>query len=64
MNGQWHLDGFPAPYDSLAALSGAIGAKTENAWTGWRYRDQEGGEHFIDDLRAPGSVRRRPEEKE
>ena len=43
---------------SLNQMSSHIGAPTENAWTGWNYKD---GERIrpIADLRDPSKVRRR-----
>jgi hypothetical protein len=58
-NGRWDLEGHVTPYESLAALSAAVGAKTENAWTGWRYMDEKGQAHFVDELRNPSTVKPR-----
>jgi hypothetical protein len=55
--GIWRLqDGRTAP--SLNALSAVVGAPTENAWTGWRYKDGKDVK-LIDKLRNPKKVGRR-----
>jgi len=58
-SGRWYLDGKSRPYSSLAALSEEIGAKTENAWFGWRYEDEDGKVYFISNLRDPKLIRER-----
>jgi hypothetical protein len=58
VNGKWQLDGGDS-YDSINALSRAIGAETESAWHGWRYKKQDGTEPLINDLRKPELIRRR-----
>jgi hypothetical protein len=62
-NGRWDLEGHLTPFESLAALSAFIGAKTENAWMGWRFIDEAGEAHFVDDLRNPDAVKQRKKEK-
>ncbi len=44
--GKWRLMGHPEPFGSLAAMSDHIGAKTENAWMGWRYTRPDGTSHL------------------
>jgi hypothetical protein len=58
-DGQWSLSGHLTPYDSVAALSAAIGAPTENAWFGWRYDGKDGKPQFINELRSPDVIKRR-----
>lgn len=56
--GHWHLDGSSEPIRSLNILSAAIGAKTENAWTGWRF-ERDGEIDLIDALRDRKSIHHR-----
>jgi hypothetical protein len=58
-NGRWDLEGHMVAFDSLNALSAAVGAKTENAWFGWRYIGEDGLAHFVDELRQPKGVKPR-----
>jgi hypothetical protein len=60
--GNWHLDGSPKPIRSLNVLSAAIGAKTENAWTGWRF-ERQGRIEFINALRDRDSIHRRSSQR-
>lgn len=63
-NGKWDLEGHAKPYDSLAALSVAIGAKTESAWSNWRYMAKDGMPHIISDLRDKSVIRERSKKEE
>jgi hypothetical protein len=45
-------------YASLNRLSKAIGAH-EDAWEGWRYRDEGGNIHVINELRDQNKVTKR-----
>lgn len=56
--GKWHLDGHNQLFESLSALSSAIGAQTENAWLGWKYID-DGKIRAIANMRPPSSVKTR-----
>ena len=58
--GRWHLEGDLRPHESLAALSAAIGAGTENAWFGWRYINPATNKaEFISALRNPDLIQSR-----
>jgi hypothetical protein len=54
--GTWLLLNDGVTYGSLNELSRAIGAKTENAWVNWYFRDECGNRRVVSDLRDPSSV--------
>jgi hypothetical protein len=60
-SGAWLFMNTGDLYPSLNGLSKAIGAH-EDAWHGWRYRDEDGKVHAIRDLRDESKItkRRRP----
>ncbi len=55
-DGSWVLQGDGRVFRSLNELSRAIGAKTENAWVNWLYRDQLSGRRPVADLRDPKKI--------
>ncbi|MDR3644145.1 MAG: hypothetical protein P4M02_03620 [Clostridia bacterium] len=55
-DGKWQLEGHMVPLDTLSALSAKIGAQTENAWMGWRYKAKDGSQPFISELRDPSKI--------
>jgi hypothetical protein len=57
-SGAWLLMNTGDLYPSLNALSKAIGAH-EDAWHGWRYRDEDGKVHPIADLRDETKITKR-----
>lgn len=56
--GRWLLQNSGELYDSLNALSNALGA-SENSWNNWLYRDERGIERTIDALRDKSKISRR-----
>lgn len=56
--GKWDLEGHLIAYGSLSALSAAVGAKTENAWLGWKF-ERDGVARLINELRDPASIQQR-----
>lgn len=53
--GRWVLDdGRTAT--SLNELSRLVGAKTENAWANWFWRDETGHRRSVSDLRSPETI--------
>jgi hypothetical protein len=50
VDGYWRLDG--RSFTSLNELSRSIGAKTENAWMNWLYRDTSGALRRASELRS------------
>lgn len=61
IDGAWHLEGHLQPYVTLSALSSAIGAKTENAWLGWRFMANDGQAKFVAVLREGEQMPKHPE---
>jgi hypothetical protein len=57
--GKWLLEANGKYYDSLADLSGAIGAAGENAWAGWLCRPNGGQPVPVGSLRDPATVQKR-----
>jgi hypothetical protein len=57
-SGAWLLMNTGDLYPSLNSLSKAIGAR-EDAWLGWRYRDNEGKVHPIAELRDESKITKR-----
>ncbi len=57
-DGLWYRADINRVVASLNALSAQIGARTENAWMGWHYKDGE-RTRPIADLRDQSRVRRR-----
>lgn len=53
--GRWVLD-HGSEYGSLNELSRAIGAKTENAWINWFFKDEFGRRRPVSDLRDAETV--------
>jgi|SRR6185312_4657567 len=60
-DGEWHLEGHLPSYPTLSALSSAIGAKTENAWLGWRFIANDGQAKFVAVLREGEQMPKHPE---
>lgn len=56
--GRWLLQNSGELFDSLNALSNALGA-SENSWNNWLYRDERGVERTIDALRDKSKISRR-----
>ena len=56
--GRWSLVNTGQFYDSLNALSNALGA-SENSWVNWFYRGENGIEHKIDALRDKNRITKR-----
>ena len=50
-NGKWQLEGDFPPSNSLNELSKAVGARTENAWLNWKFKDALGRIRAVSDLR-------------
>ncbi len=57
--GKWLLNANGRSYGSLADLSRAIGAESENAWDGWRCRNLEGQTVSVGTLRDENTVVKR-----
>lgn len=57
-SGAWLLMNTGDLYPSLNRLSKAIGAQ-EDAWHGWRYRDEDGKVHAIRELRDESKITKR-----
>ena len=57
--GCWKLQKTGDLYPSLNELSGAIGAKTENAWMNWFYVDENGDREPVSVLRDHNKIVRR-----
>jgi hypothetical protein len=57
-SGAWLFMNTGDLYPSLNGLSKAIGAH-EDAWHGWRYRDEDGKVHPIADLRDESKITKR-----
>jgi len=58
-NGGWLLVNNNRIYRSLNDLSSAIGAKTENAWANWYYKDERGESKVVSNLRDPSTIAKR-----
>jgi hypothetical protein len=56
---KWQLEADGQMYDSLAELSRAIGAESENAWAGWLCRNSEGQTVPVGMLRDENTVVKR-----
>jgi hypothetical protein len=48
---RWFVRVSGKTYHSLNQLSRSVNAGPENAWLNWKYKDKQGKEHFIDNLR-------------
>ncbi len=49
---RWFVPSTGKSYHSLNKLSQSVNpGGTENAWLNWRYTDEEGKDHFIDEIR-------------
>jgi hypothetical protein len=46
-------------YDQVNHLSRAVAKGTENAWLNWKYQDEEGAIHLINELRDPSLIAHR-----
>jgi hypothetical protein len=57
--GHWQLQNDGEAYGSLSELSGAVGAKIENAWANWFFTDEAGERRPISVLRPASKVARR-----
>jgi hypothetical protein len=57
-SGRWLLLNDSKLYDSLNALSNALGA-SENSWRNWYYRDERGAEKLIDTMRDKTKISKR-----
>ena len=57
-SGAWLLLNTGDLYNTLNRLSEAIGAH-EDAWHGWRYRDNDGNVHLINKLRDQNKITKR-----
>lgn len=58
-SGVWQFKNDQRSHPSLNALSKAIGAKTENAWRNWYFKDEIGTTRPVSDLRNPKTVANR-----
>jgi hypothetical protein len=56
---KWRLEPDGRLYDSLSALSEAVGARAENAWVGWLCQNSLGATVPVGSLRATESIRKR-----
>ena len=56
---RWLLENNGQPYESLAKLSRAVGSWPENSWANWLYRDRDGRERPISEMRDPYKISRR-----
>ena len=57
VQGRWYME--ERFYDQVNHLSRAVAKGTENAWLNWKYRDEEGTIHLINELRDPSLIARR-----
>lgn len=48
---RWFVRASGKTYHSLNKLSRSVHDGEENAWLNWKYKDEEGKEHLIDELR-------------
>jgi hypothetical protein len=63
-NGRWLLSSDNKTYRSLNELSNAIGAKTENAWANWCFRNAHGERQVVSELRDPDQIAVRRKNRE
>jgi hypothetical protein len=62
-NGRWVLLNDQSDYGTLNELSGAIGAKRENAWVNWFFLGPDGDRRAVSDLRDQSRISRRKPHK-
>lgn len=59
INGAWFIPELNESFKSLNEMSRRIGAKTENAWRGWHYRDKNNISYPALKLRNPNNIRKK-----